>query len=248
MDAGQTVVGCDMSVEQNGSANRRRVRPLAAALLTAVGLLATATPVAAHVADPTRADGRPGVAADRPAASIPPGAFLQPEDLGGAATAPADAELRPYLRPPQPCAAPGGYPAVGSRRASGAVSALYPVAETRPTVLLEDLGVYQNDGAHRYLRQLRRAVAGAGGCTDATGRWTVLAYDVAGRDSVLLRLREQVEDYDGNLVTRSTYLFVARVGAAVVTLADLGWELGDGHESVVRDLAPAAVRRAGTLG
>ena len=113
-------------------------------------------------------------------------------------TAPADSELRPYLRPPQPCARAGGYPAVGLRRADQAISILYPVAETRPTVLLEDLGVYRATGRVVTSGTCGAAVA-RGGCADATGEWTLLEYGVAGRGSLLIRLREQIEDYDGNL-------------------------------------------------
>lgn len=232
-----------MSVESKSPVGPSRLRRRGIVLVTLAGLVATASPAPAYAAEAAAPEA--GVVR---LATIPGEAFLQPEDLGGSPTNPADDELRPYLRPAQPCAPRGGYPALGQRRASGAITALYPVADTRPTVILEDLGVYRGDGSSRYLRQLRQAIGADGVCGDATGRWTILDQGIAGRESLLIRLAEQIEDYDGNLIIRNTYLVVARVGSVVVTLADLGWEIGDGHEAIVRDLAPLAVRRAAILG
>jgi hypothetical protein len=105
---------------------------------------------------------------------------------------------------------------------------------------VEHVAVYRSRGAHRHLRELRRAVAASGGA----GGWSVLASGVAGDESVLLRLREHL-DYAG--VGKDTYVVVARTGRALVVVADTGWETGDGHEALVRALGPAAVRRAGIL-
>lgn len=184
------------------------------------------------------------VGPDRPV-TVPPAMFLQPADLGGVVPQPADPELRPALRPPQPCVT-GGFASLTDRYAPGAVTAVYPVAEDRPTVLLEDIGLYRGSGARWYMRELRRAVRSCEGCTDSSGIWSVIGRGIAGRDSLLLRLETAV-DIEGSVYVHHDYILVARVGKAVVVLADLGWEVGDGHEDLVRSLAPAAVRRARSL-
>jgi hypothetical protein len=181
-----------------------------------------------------------------PSLTVLPTAFLQPTDLGGVVPQPADPHLRAALRPPQPCV-PDGLPALAARYAAGAVTAVYPVdGGSRPTVLLEDIGLYRGAGAREYMRELRRAVASCEGCTDATGTWSVLDRRVAGRESLLLRLETAV-DIEGSVFLQHSYIVVARAGKAVVVLADLGWEAGDGHEDVVRSLTKAAVRRIATL-
>jgi hypothetical protein len=169
--------------------------------------------------------------ASAPAYAVPAAAMLQPADLNGAETNAVTGDYWAALQPPQPC---GPYPSARLRRADRAVQAMIGVGE-RPTVVVNDVAVYAADGARRYLRQLRRAVATCG------PGWTVLATGVASDESVLLRHREHL-DYAG--VDKDTYVVVARTGRAVVVLADAGWEIGNGHEAVVRDLAPVAVARA----
>jgi hypothetical protein len=173
---------------------------------------------------------------------IPDSAMLQPEDLHGHILGPAPDDLWPNLRPPQPCA--DAYPSTRQRRSDRAISGLVGVGE-RPTVVVEEVAVYRSNGARRYLRDLRRALRGCGGVDEQGGRWTVLDTRVAGRDSLLLRLRQDI-DYGGPTI-KDTYLAVARVGRALVVVADVGWEDGDGHEALVRELITAAVRRASTL-
>ncbi|WP_199509860.1 hypothetical protein [Nucisporomicrobium flavum] len=188
------------------------------------------------------------VAAAQPAAAatrtvVPAAAMLQPADLGVPVTT-AAADLRPWLRPPQPC---GPFRSSARRTADNAVQALYPVSEIRPTVLLEYVAVYRGGGAAQYLRELRRAVTRCHGCTDPAGRtWRLLDTRVAGRDSLLIGVAETF-DYGDSVRVKTTYVAVARVGHAVVVLADIGWEAGDGHENLVREFVPIAVDRASIL-
>lgn len=180
----------------------------------------------------------------RSAASVPAEAMLQPADLGGAGTSPAAGDLRPWLRPPQPF---GPYRSAAERGADRAVQVLYPVGDTRPTVLLEYVAVYRATGAAQYLREIERAVGRCGGRTDADGRtWRIIGQGIAGRQSLLLSVSE-VTGYEDSTRVKTTYVAVARVGHAIVMLADLGWEVGDGHPEIVRHLAPAAVARAAIL-
>jgi hypothetical protein len=109
----------------------------------------------------------------------------------------------------------------------------------RPTVIMEHVATYRADGADRYLTELRRNLASC----DDTG-WTVLATGVAGDESMLLQLREYIDYAE---TWKHTYVLVARVGSALVVLADHGWENGNGHENLVRDLSAAAVLRAAVV-
>jgi hypothetical protein len=208
------------------------IRYLAAALLVMAGVLAGVGQAQA---------GNP-----HPVGSIPDSAFLQPEDLDGAIPWEPDAESWRYLRPPQPCDS-GRYRSGVLRRAEGTIQALYPVSETRPTVLVEYVASYRGNGVRRYLGELQRAIAACPDGTDQTGQWTILETGLTGSDSLLVRLTEEIEDYGGSIIAKDTYLVVARVGRVVVVLADAGWETGSGHEEVVRALIPAALQRAATL-
>ena len=212
-----------------------KVRLLLGVMLTAVlGMLALGAAPAAAVP----------VGSGRPVTSIPDAAMLQPADLGGHETAPADDDLRPWLRPPQPC---GVFRSAAKRTAERAIQAVYPVGDIRPTVLLEDVAYYRGTGAAQYLRELARAVGHCGGCTDQERTWRILDHGVAGRESLLLSVKETVSQ-EGSSRVKTTYLVAARTGHAVVVLSDIGWELGDGHEALVRQFAPAAVARASILG
>jgi hypothetical protein len=177
--------------------------------------------------------------------AIPDAAMLQPADLGGVVPVPAEQDLWPWLRPPAPCARVSG---LGVRTAERAVRVVYPVAETQPTVLLEYVAVYRGSGAERYLWRLRRAVSRPCGSCVADGRtWRLSRTGVAGRNSLLLSVSQTVEYPDGTGRVQTAYVVVARVGHAVVVVADGGWEYGDGHRSLVRRLAPIAVHRAAQL-
>jgi hypothetical protein len=180
----------------------------------------------------------------RPSASVPAAAMLQPADLSGVETSPAAEELRPWLRPPQPF---GPYRSAADRGADRAVQVLYPVGDTRPTVLLEYVAVYRGAGTARYLREIERAVDRCGGRADADGRtWRIVGRGIAGRQSLLLSVSE-LAGYEDSTRVKTTYVAVARTGHAIVVLADIGWEVGDGHQELVRRIAPAAVARAAIL-
>jgi hypothetical protein len=97
----------------------------------------------------------PTASSSWPVTAIPDEAMLQPADLGGAETAPAADDLRPWLRPPQPF---GPYRSDGQRGTERAIQILYPVSDIRPTVLLEYVTVYRGGGAAQYLREFTRAV------------------------------------------------------------------------------------------
>jgi hypothetical protein len=180
---------------------------------------------------------RPAIIAYRiasaPAYAVPAAAMLQPADLRGAETTRVTDDYWAALRPPKPC---GPYPSAGLRRSDRAVQAMIGVGE-RPTVIVNDVATYASDGAHRYLKELRAAVAACDG-------WTVLGTGVAGDESLLLRKREHIDYADTD---KDTYIVVARTGRALVVVADAGWEEGDGHEAVVRDLSVAAVKRAAVV-
>jgi hypothetical protein len=116
----------------------------------------------------------------------------------------------------------------------------------QPTVLLEYVAIFRGAGAAQYLRELTRAVNRRGGVTDHERTWQVVGTGIAGRHSLLLSVRETV-GYDGGNRVKTSYVAVARTGHAIVVLADTGWELGDGHQSLVRTLTPIAVERAAML-
>jgi hypothetical protein len=193
-------------------------RFLVAASLALTGTAAVALPASAAPAPPT----------------IPDTAMLQAADLHGAAPEPVTDDYWSALRPPQPC---GPYAGAGRSRADRAISAVVGI-DDRPTVVMEHVAVHGPRGAHRYLRDLRRA---ARGCAESGVRWTVRGTGLAGDESLLLRRREYVE-FAGTY--KNTYVAVARTGRVLVVVADAGWETGSGHESLVRELAVRAVSRA----
>jgi hypothetical protein len=180
--------------------------------------------------------------APAPQESIPDEAMLQPDDLHGATPEPVAGDSWPALRPPQPCT-DGPYPGAGLREADRAVQALVGVGE-RPTVVVAHVATYRDGGAHRYLRELRRAMAACPKPGTHDPRWTVLATGVAGDESMLLEFREYV---DYAQTWKSTYVAVARVGRVLVVVADAGWETGSGHQGLVRKLSTRAVSRADVL-
>jgi hypothetical protein len=172
-------------------------------------------------------------------------ALLQPEDLAGAQTVALPPSRWGHLRPPRP--GPDTFRSDVLRRTDRAIAATYTVAD-RPTRVLEHVSTYRRSGAADYLAELRNALSGYHGCVEPTRRWMAVDEDLLGDESVMLRLREDRHGsagHPGRLWT--SYLLVARVGAGIIVLGDLGWAGGDGHEAVVRHLAPAAVCRAGRL-
>lgn len=144
-----------------------------------------------------------------------------------------------WLRPPEPCAE-GAYPSAGMRLGSRTIS-----AEVRfpgpPALTVEYVAVYLPNGARRYVRDLHRAMDRCRGI-DAQGSWDILDAGVAGRDSLLLRLRHDVTHAD-RTAARNTYLAVARVGRVLVVVADVGGAAGDGRRELVEQLINPALRR-----
>jgi hypothetical protein len=181
---------------------------------------------------------RPAVLAYRiasaPAHAVPAAAMLQPEDLNGAETTTVTDDYWSALRPPQPC---GPYGSAGLRRSERAVQSMMGF-EDRPTVIVNHVATYPPGGAHRYLQDLRKAV------TTCKSQWTVIGTGVAGDESVMLRRREYIDYAERN---KDTYVAVIRTGRALVIVADTGWEDGSGHESLVKSLSVAAVRRAAVV-
>ena len=212
---------------------------LAAGAVALGGVLAAATPAAAAAPPDPRLV--PYITlADR--APIPAAAMLQPQDLRGAPTTPADADAWTGLRPPQPCT-DRRYPSGALERTDRAVQAMIGYNE-RPTVVMEHVAVYRLGGALLYLSDLRRALAACPAPGPLDPRWTVRATGLAGDESMLLEKREYI-DYTESW--KNTYVLVARTGRALVVVADAGWEEGSGHEALVRELAPRAVTRAAVL-
>ena len=177
-----------------------------------------------------------------PPPAIPDEAMLRSGDLRGAEPAPVIDDSWAALRPPQPCA-DRPYSGAGLRRDHRAISALVGVND-RPTVVMEHVATYRYRGAHRYLGELRRALATCGGVDGPQGRWTVRARGVAGDDSLLLEHRTYIDYAD---TYHYTYVVVARVGRVLVVVANAGWETSSGHVDLVRELSTKAVRRAAIL-
>jgi len=183
--------------------------------------------------------GRAGSIAHR---SIPDAAMLQPQDLHGATPTPVTDDYWAALQPPQPCA-DRPYPSAGLQVADRAITALIGV-DRGPTVVMEHVATYRSDGAHQYLQQLRRALAACNGLDNDGVLWTVRATGVAGDESVLLSSRTYIDYADSY---HYTYLVVARVGKALVVVADTGWETASGDEALARELGVAGARRAAVL-
>jgi hypothetical protein len=177
-----------------------------------------------------------------PPPAIPDGAMLRSEDLRGAEPAAPIGDYWAPLQPPQPCA-DRPYPGSSLRRDHRAISALIGV-DDRPTVVMEHVATYRYRGAHRYLTELRRALATCAGVDGPQGRWTVRARGVAGDDSLLLEHRTYIDYAD---TYHLTYVVVARVGRVLVVVADAGWETSSGHVDLVRELSTKAVRNAAIL-
>ena len=174
---------------------------------------------------------------------IPGRAMLQPAELHGATTTTLDGATWASLRPPEPCA-DGAYPSAALRRGSRAISAVVGVGGTF-NVTVEHVGVYWASGARRYLRDLHRALDDCR-CTDAQGHWTIIDTGLAGRHSLLVRLR-QPAGTAGLRATGNTFVAVARVGRVVVVVADIGGDAGGGRRELVAELIGPALRRTSFL-
>jgi len=176
--------------------------------------------------------------------NIPDRAMLQPVDLTGGAAATVEDDSWARLRPPQP-GAEEAYPSSFLCLRERAVSAVVGWNGTT-TVVVQYVAIYESNGAHRYLRDLRRAIEASRGVDGRGVRWNILATRVAGPDSVLLLLREDVER-SGETSTRETYVVAARVGRVLVVVADTGGETAAGHRGLVEELITPALRRVSVL-
>ena len=210
------------------------------AVATALAATAVLTTAVVGAAGPANAGPRlvPYATQSNPA-TIPDAAMLQPRDLDGAALVPVTSDYWDRLRPPQPCT-DRPYPSSALETADRAGQTMIGVGAL-PTVVVEHVAVYRLGAAHLYLRDLRRALAACPAPGAQEPRWTVRGTGVAGDESILLELREYLDYAE---VYKSTYVVVARTGRALVVVADAGWETGNGHPALVRDLAPLAVARA----
>jgi hypothetical protein len=215
--------------------NHKIRRVLAAATVAAVtgglavAVLATSAPASANT-HPT---------------TIPDSALLQADDLGGHPTEPGDPEFRPNLKPPMPC---GNAAHVRSERRLVAERDLFTMGHKQnaqnPDIVLENVALYRGSGATRYYGELQRGIRNCDG--DGT-TWTVVSRHGYGDRSMVVRLGEMSEGYDGQPYEHMTYLGVAQVGHVVVVVVNLGWEDSGGSAAVARKLLPLAVARAETL-
>jgi hypothetical protein len=177
--------------------------------------------------------------ASAPQPAIPDAAMLQPADLRGATLEPFSDDHWSALLPPQPCTGTA-YPSAALRRASRSASAVVGIGE-RPTVVLEHVAVYRSDGAHRYLRELRRGLAACTGPDQQGARWTVLA---TGDNSLFLRRRVYLDYADTH---HDSYFMVARTGRVLIVVAGIGWETAGGNKALTRELGTKALRRSAVL-
>ncbi|MFY1671443.1 hypothetical protein ACN27G_15945 [Plantactinospora sp. WMMB334] len=171
-------------------------------------------------------------------------ALLQPEDLGGATLGPMPQGDSEHLRPLRPCGE--RYPSDETRTAAVAMRAhVSPGENETPQVVLEYVGLHPGHGAAAF-DEIAAAVRRCPGSLESgEHRWEVAGTDVAGDESLLVRVSARFRYGDEESVT-TTPAVLARVGDHIMVLADLGWENASGTESYVRELAPKAVERLRT--
>ncbi|WBB77903.1 hypothetical protein O7606_16705 [Micromonospora sp. WMMD882] len=180
---------------------------------------------------------------------IPASALLQPSDVRGAEPQPMEDGDRGHLRPLRPCGTEDTYPSDESRTAAVAVSFFVEPATTgaTPTVIVEFVGRHARGGAADQFDDVEEALQRCpGSLAEGDRRWTVIGSDIAGDESLLVRIDEKLSYGDGEPSTVSDYAAVARAGDMIVVVTDTGWENADSSEQLVRELAAKAVRRAGT--
>jgi hypothetical protein len=200
------------------------------------------------------APSKPTASGTSPAAAngssdIPAGALLQPSDVRDAESEPIEEGRVSHLRPLRPCGDSDAYPSDASRTAAVAVSyAPYSGgAGTVPAVLVEFLGRHASGGAARQFDEINDALRRCpGNLAEGKRRWTVLDTDVAGDESVLVRIDERFAYGDEEPDTVSDYAALARTGDMIVVVADTGWEDIGASEKLVRELIGRAVERAST--
>jgi hypothetical protein len=193
--------------------------------------------------------GTPAQAAATDESGIPASALLQPPDVRGADAEPLAKGELDYVRPLRPCGA-DPYPSDGSRREAVAVRYVLEPAQRgdAPSVVAEFVGLHAPGGAAAQFDEIDDALQRCpGGLAEGERRWTVLGMGVAGDESVLLRIDQQVKYGDEEPETVSHYAALARVDDVIVVVTDLGWEKTGGSAELVRDLMGKAVPRAGTI-
>ena len=171
--------------------------------------------------------------------------------MRGAKPEPMESGDRGHLRPLRPCGDNEAYPSDRSRTAAVAVSFFLEPdpAGTSPAVVVEFVGRHARGGAADQFDQIKEALRRCpGSLGEKKRRWTVLDTDVAGDESVLVRIDERFSYGDEEPATVSDYAAVARTGDMIVVVTDTGWENIDSSEKLVRDLIGKAVRRAGATG
>jgi hypothetical protein len=173
----------------------------------------------------------------------PPGPGTSTSDAAGTSDIPASA-----LRP---CGDSDPYPSDDSRTAAVAVSYAPGSggAGTVPNVFVEFVGRHAPGGAADQFDEINKALRRCpGSLAEKKRRWTKLGTDIAGDESVLVRIDQRMSYGDEEPETVSDYAALARTGDMIVVVADIGWENLDGSEKLVRDLIGKAVRRAGNTG
>lgn len=181
---------------------------------------------------------------------IPAGALLQPADVRDAEPEPLPEGEFSYLRPLRPCGEER-YPSDSSREDAVAVRYVPEPASGGeiPSVVTEFVGRHAPGGAAEQFEEIGAALKRCpGGLGEGERRWTILGSPNAGDQSVLVRVDQKESYADEKKETVSRYAALARVGDAIVVVADLGWENTGGSEKLVRELIGKAVQRAGTIG
>jgi hypothetical protein len=239
----------------NTNINGRLVGTLAALLIS--------LPLAACATTPTGSGGAPspqpastpsdaakiGSAPAEPTSSrvIPAGALLQPADLNDAMLRTVEQGDFGHLRPLRPCnGGAGRYPSDGGREAAVAVTTEYQEnKELTATVVMEYLALHKPGSAADVIDDVRQALRRCpGGLGKDEYRWKIIGSGIAGDESILVRMEDTMTLPDGKKDVRQTYAALARVGDAVLVVADLGWEFAGGDERKVRALTKKAVERA----
>jgi hypothetical protein len=198
------------------------------------------SPPAPPAATTTAPSAGPSSAASVAADTIPATVMLQAEDLRGAELGESDAADWSHIVPPNPCGTRRGSDRL---RLAGVIKqAMYPLSRPeRPTVIVEHVARYRADGAARLLSEIR---AGANRCAGPVGadkrRWQL---DKASGDTLVLKYVTTFK-WSDTTVTKVTVIGVTKVGDAVVTVADAGWETRSGDVQLVQKLLSAAAKRA----
>jgi hypothetical protein len=234
----------------------RPIRRAACALLVCVSL-AACTPGDESSASPAPS-GAPATVSAAPSASatateptgIPADALLQPSDVGGAEPKPIPEGDFSHVRPLRPCG-DDRYPSDETRK--DAVAVTYTREPTgsgeAPSVIAHFVGLHAPGGAAAQFDEVGDALKRCpGGLGEGQHRWTVIDRDVAGDESMVVRIDQRGSYADEAPETFGHYAALARVGDAIVVVTDLGWENTGGSEKLVRDLIGKAADRARAIG